>query len=81
MTPKQLERIQTKIKSIRATLAAEKRKYGTYDDSRGQRYAPPGLYIQIDQSVHRHSKKLKGEKDQEIRMQLILEARALEDGF
>lgn len=48
MTPKQIERIQTKIKSIRATLAAEKRKYGTYDDSRGQRYAPPGLYIQIE---------------------------------
>lgn len=48
MTPKQIERIQTKIKSIRATLAAEKRKYGTYDDSRGQRYAPPSLYIQIE---------------------------------
>jgi hypothetical protein len=35
MTPKQIERIQTKIKSIRATLAAEKCKYGTYDDRCG----------------------------------------------
>lgn len=48
MTPKQLERLRTKIKSIRTTLAAEKRKYGGFDDSRGQRYAPPGLYIQIE---------------------------------
>jgi len=27
--------------------AAEKRKYGYYDDSRGMRYLPPGLYIKI----------------------------------
>jgi hypothetical protein len=47
MTPKQLERLQTKIKSIRATLAAEKRKYGAYDDSRGLRYQPPSLYIKM----------------------------------
>ncbi|WP_353484105.1 hypothetical protein [Haliscomenobacter sp.] len=26
---------RAKIKSIRTTLAAEKRKYGTYDDNRG----------------------------------------------
>jgi hypothetical protein len=47
MTPKQLERLHTKIKSIRATLAAEKRKFGAYDDSRGLRYLPPSLYIKM----------------------------------
>lgn len=47
MTPKQLERLHTKIKSIRTTLAAEKRKFGAYDDSRGLRYMPPSLYIKM----------------------------------
>lgn len=47
MTPKQTERLRTKIKSIRATLAAEKRKYGGFDDSRGLRYMPPSLYIKL----------------------------------
>lgn len=47
MTPKQIERIHTKIKSIRAPLAAEKRKYGAYDDSRGLRYLPPSLFIKM----------------------------------
>lgn len=48
MTPKQIERVQKKIKSIRATLAAEKRKFGCYDDSAGRRYLPPALYLKIE---------------------------------
>jgi hypothetical protein len=28
-------------------LAAEKRKFGAYDDSRGLRYLPPGYYLEI----------------------------------
>ena len=47
MTPKQIERIQAKIKQIRATLAAEKRKFGAYDDSRGLRYLPLEYYIKL----------------------------------
>jgi hypothetical protein len=47
MTEKQEERIRKKIKQIRATLAAEKRKFGWYDDSRGLRYFPVELYIRI----------------------------------
>lgn len=47
MTPKQINRIRTKIKIIRATLAAEKRIYGGYDDSRGLRYLPTNLYLKI----------------------------------
>lgn len=47
MTPKQVERTQKKIKAIRAGLAAERRKFGCYDDSRGTRYLPPALYIKI----------------------------------
>ncbi len=47
MTPKQIERIQTKIKQIRATLVAEKRKFGAYDDSRGLRYLPLEHYIKL----------------------------------
>jgi len=47
MTPKQIERIETKIKRIRATLTAERRKFGGYHDSGGLRYAPPELYIKI----------------------------------
>ena len=48
MTPKQIERTQLKIKKIRAALAAEKRKFGCYDDSRGMRYMPPHLFIKIE---------------------------------
>jgi len=33
MTPKQIERIRPKIKKVRSTLVAEKRKFGAYDDS------------------------------------------------
>jgi hypothetical protein len=47
MTPKQIESVQIKIKKIRAALAAEKRKFGCYDDSRGMRYMPPQLFIKI----------------------------------
>ena len=47
MTPKQIKRVQIKIKNIRATLAAEKRKFGGFFDSRGLRYMPPHLYIKI----------------------------------
>lgn len=48
MTEKQQERIKTKIKKIKAALAADKKRWGGfYDDSRGLRYAPPRLYIQL----------------------------------
>lgn len=47
MTDRQRERIKDKIKKIRATLAAEKRKYGAFDDSRGLRYLPTQLYIKL----------------------------------
>jgi hypothetical protein len=47
MTPKQIERIQNKIKNIRKTLYNEKRMFGCYDDSRGLRYAPLNLYLKI----------------------------------
>lgn len=47
MTPKQIERIQIKVKKIRAALAAEKRKFGFFDDSRGMRYMPPQLFVKI----------------------------------
>ncbi|WP_339902812.1 hypothetical protein [uncultured Cyclobacterium sp.] len=48
MTPRQIEKIKKKIRSIRATLVAEKRKFGCFDDSRGLRYVPPGLFIKIN---------------------------------
>jgi hypothetical protein len=48
MTPKQIERVQIKIKRIRAALAAEKRKFGGFFDSRGLRYIPPQLFIKIE---------------------------------
>ena len=48
MTPKQIERLQTKIKKIRASLASEKRRIGCYDDSRGLRYVPLELYIKLE---------------------------------
>lgn len=48
MTEKQIDRVKTKIKKIKAALAADKKKWGGYyDDSRGLRYLPPKLYIQI----------------------------------
>ncbi|MFC2113582.1 hypothetical protein ACFLTA_09970 [Bacteroidota bacterium] len=47
MTPKQIERIQAKIKQIRSALVAEKREFGAHNDSRGLRYLPPEYYIKI----------------------------------
>jgi hypothetical protein len=47
VTPKQVERIRKKIASIRQALAAERRKFGWYDDGRGLRYLPPELYLKI----------------------------------
>lgn len=48
MTPKQQERIQSKIKKIKAALAADKRYHGGYyDDSRGLRYLPTRHFIEL----------------------------------
>jgi hypothetical protein len=47
VTPKQIERVKKKISGIKRTLAAEKRKHGDYDDSRGFRYFPPQYFIQL----------------------------------
>ena len=47
MTPKQADRLRQKIDNIRRTLAAEKRKFGGYDDSRGLRYFPTRYYVQL----------------------------------
>jgi hypothetical protein len=47
VTPKQAERIRKKISDIRAILAAEKKRFGDYDDSRGLRYVPPRYFIQL----------------------------------
>lgn len=49
MTPKQAERIQTKITKIKKELAEDKRRSGGfYDDSRGLRYLPPALYLKLE---------------------------------
>lgn len=47
MTQKQIERAKKKIADIKRTLAAEKRKFGCYDDSRGLRYLPTKYFIQL----------------------------------
>lgn len=47
MTPKQIERLKKKIADIRSALAAEKRRFGAYDDSRGLRYLPSRYYIKL----------------------------------
>lgn len=47
MTPKQADRLRREITAIRRTLAAEKRKFGGYDDSRGLRYLPTRYYVQL----------------------------------
>ena len=46
MTPKQAERLRQKITHIRRVLAAEKHKFGCYDDSRGLRYLPAKYQVQ-----------------------------------
>ncbi len=48
MTPKQAERLQLKIKQIKAALAADKRRWGGFHhDGKGLRYLPPALYIKL----------------------------------
>lgn len=48
MTPKQEERLRKKITKIKAALAADRKRCGGfYDDSRGLRYLPPGIYLQL----------------------------------
>jgi len=47
VTPKQIERAKRKIADIKRTLAAEKRKFDCYDDSRGLRYLPTKYFIQL----------------------------------
>jgi len=47
MTDKQIQRIRKRIKSYRAILASEKRRFGGYLDSPGIRYVIAELYLQI----------------------------------
>jgi len=47
VTPKQIERANKKIADIKRTLAAEKRKFGCYNDGRGLRYLPTKYFIQL----------------------------------
>jgi hypothetical protein len=47
VTPKQTERARNKIAEVKRILAAEKRKFGGYDDSRGLRYVSTKYFIQL----------------------------------
>lgn len=47
MTAKQAERLKQQIAGVKRRLAAEKRRFGDYDDSGGYRYLPPKLYVQL----------------------------------
>ena len=47
LTQKQIDKLKKNIADIKRSLAAEKRKFGCYDDGRGLRYQPPGLFIQL----------------------------------
>ena len=47
MTPAQITRIQTKIIKLRKVLAAERGRYGGYDDNAGWRYTILNLYVSI----------------------------------
>ena len=47
MTQIQIERVNKKIANIKRTLAAEKKRFGCYDDSRGLRYLPTKYFIQL----------------------------------
>jgi hypothetical protein len=47
MTDNQKQKISDKIVKIRKALAAERKKFGGYDDSRGMRYIPTSLYVKI----------------------------------
>jgi hypothetical protein len=48
MTPAQITRIQTKIIKLRIILAAERARFGGYDDSAGRRYTILNLYVSIE---------------------------------
>jgi hypothetical protein len=47
MTPAQITRIQTKISKLRKILAAERARFGGYDDSPDRRYTILNLYVSI----------------------------------
>jgi hypothetical protein len=47
MTTKQAERLKKKIATIKRALAAEKRRFGEYDDGRDLRYLPLALFIKL----------------------------------
>jgi hypothetical protein len=47
MTPTQITRIQTKIIKLHKILAAERSRFGVYDDSAGRRYTILNLYVSI----------------------------------
>jgi hypothetical protein len=47
MTPAQITRIQTKIIQLRKILAAERARFGGYDDSSGRRYTILNFYVSI----------------------------------
>jgi len=47
ITPKKAERLRKKIADIKRMLAAEKKKFGGYDDSRGHRYVPTRFFIEL----------------------------------
>ena len=47
MTEKQKQRLKDKIEKIKRVLTSEKRKLGCFDDSRGLRYMPTGLYVKL----------------------------------
>ena len=47
MTPKQSQRLIKKIADIKRALAAQKRTFSGYDDSRGLRYLPTRYYLQL----------------------------------
>lgn len=48
MTPKEIEKLKKKIADIRRILAAEKRRFGRYDDSRGLRYLPTSYFVRLE---------------------------------
>jgi len=47
MTQKQIDAFRKKIADVKRRLAAEKRKFGCYDDGRGLRYLPTKYFIQL----------------------------------
>jgi len=47
MTPAQITRIQTKITKLRKALAAERSRFGGYDDSAGRRYTILNFYVSV----------------------------------